>query len=97
MVQIQDDQVTETDLPELRETFSDHVGMTTFDGQLLRIEFQVTRLDTPKPPDPPTGRRYPVCRLVLTGPAAAALYNALGTMIAAVSQSAPSRAPPTKQ
>ena len=33
-----------------------------FDGQSLRIEFAVTRIDEVKPNMPITGRRYPACR-----------------------------------
>jgi hypothetical protein len=58
------------DLPQLAETFSDSIENTFFDGQSLRIEFCVSRLDALKPQNVPTGRRYPACRLVLS-PAAA--------------------------
>ena len=37
-----------------------------FDGQSLRIEFGVTRLDDVKPNTPITGRRFPAQRMVLT-------------------------------
>ena len=69
------------DRPELSETFVDAVGLSTFDSQHFRLELQVTRLDEPKPPQPPTGRRYPVARLVLTVPAAIDLHNKLGSFV----------------
>jgi hypothetical protein len=33
------------DIPDLPETFADSIGQWIFDGQNLRIEFTVTRLD----------------------------------------------------
>ena len=53
------------DRPDISETFADSVSGLIFDGQSLRIEFAVTRLDEVKPNMPITGRRYPACRLVL--------------------------------
>ena len=65
-MQIPDERIQFVDIPELAETFADSVGSFTFDGQALRVEFCVTRHDQPKPPQPPSARRYPACRLVLT-------------------------------
>ncbi len=47
------------DRPEIAETFADSVTGVVFDGQTLRIEFSVTRLDEIKPDTPITGRRRP--------------------------------------
>ncbi len=47
------------DRPEIAETFADSVAGVVFDGQTLRLEFAVTRLDEVKPNAPITGRRYP--------------------------------------
>ena len=58
------------DLPELGETFADSVGPWFFDGHTLRIEFTVSRFDDAKRDADPTGRKIPVCRMVLTPPAA---------------------------
>ena len=63
------------DRPELAETFADHLRQVIFDGNTLRIEFGVTRLDEAKPNAAPSGRRYPSCRLVLTSSAAVELMN----------------------
>jgi hypothetical protein len=63
------------DRPDVLETFADSIEGTFFDGQTLRIEFCVNRLDPLKPNTPPTGRRYPACRLVLTPAAAVELMN----------------------
>src|ERR1700751_2484156 len=54
------------DRPDMVENFADSVTGLIFDGQTLRIEFSVTRLDEVKPHAPITGRRYPTCRLVLS-------------------------------
>ena len=58
------------DVPELSETFADSVGPWFFDGHTLRIEFTVSRFDNAKRDADPTGRKIPVCRMVLTPPAA---------------------------
>ena len=36
-----------------------------FDGQTMRIEFGITRMDEVKQGQQLSGRRYPACRLVL--------------------------------
>jgi hypothetical protein len=76
-VQTQPPQFTFVDLPELAETFADHVRMISFDGQTLRIEFCVSRVDQVKPDAPATGHRYPCCRLVLSTGATLELMNQL--------------------
>src|SRR5262249_27739307 len=53
------------DRPECAETFADSITGVFFDGQTLRIEFSVSRLDQAKPGAPLTGHRIPACRLVL--------------------------------
>jgi hypothetical protein len=72
------------DRPEVSETFSDAIEGTSFDGQTLQIEFCVSRLDPLKPNSPPTGRRYPACRLVLTPSAAVELMNRMQQISAAM-------------
>ncbi len=54
------------DRPEVSEVFADSIRAISFDGQTMRIEFCVTRMDEPIPPNPQTGKQYPVCRVVLT-------------------------------
>jgi hypothetical protein len=80
-------QVRFEDRPEVSETFADSSRAVTFDGQTMRIEFCTIRMDEPKPPNPPTGRQYPVCRLVLTPNAAVDLFNKLQQIMAALEQS----------
>ena len=63
------------DRPEVSETFADFVQRIQFDGQTLRIELCVSRLDDNKPSTPATGKRFPTCRLVLSTGAAIDLMN----------------------
>lgn len=74
------------DRPECMETFADSVSQLYFDGQSLRIEFAVTRLDEIKPNTPITGRRYPAQRVVLTPLAAADLINRMQQVATALAQ-----------
>ena len=57
---------------DVTETFADSINNVYFDGQSLRIEFGITRLDDIKPNAAVTGRRYPAQRMVLTPMAAVA-------------------------
>jgi hypothetical protein len=74
------------DRPDIAETFADSVSGLVFDGQSLRVEFAVTRLDEVKPNSPITGRRYPACRLVLPPAAAVDLINRMQQIGAALTQ-----------
>jgi hypothetical protein len=74
------------DLPECSETFADAVNGVFFDGQSLRIEFGITRMDEMKKDAPLTGRRYPACRLVLPPAAAIELINRMQQTAAALEQ-----------
>ena len=72
------------DRPDLFETFADSVGPWSFDGNTLRIEFMVTRLDPPKKDEPRSGRQHPVCRLALTASGAVELLNHCRQLTAAL-------------
>ena len=74
------------DRSDCDETFADSINNLSFDGQALRIEFGVTRLDERKADAPLTGRRYPACRLVLTPVAAVDLINKMQQVGAALAQ-----------
>jgi hypothetical protein len=74
------------DRPEIAETFADSVAGVVFDGQTLRLEFAVTRLDEVKPNAPITGRRYPTCRIVLPPTAAIDLINRMQQIATALAQ-----------
>jgi len=69
------------DLPEVSETFVDHLQTILFDGTTLRLELCVTRMEEPRPPNPMTATRYPTCRLVMPAPAMLELYNQLTGLI----------------
>jgi hypothetical protein len=73
------------DKPDCAETFADSINSVFFDGQTMRIEFGITRMDDMKKDQPLTGRRYPACRLVLAPAAAIDLINKMqqtGTALA---------------
>ncbi len=74
------------DNPEAKEIFADSVTSAYFDGQSLRIEFGITRLDEVKPNTQVTGRRYPAQRMVLTPSAAVELINRMQQVAAALAQ-----------
>src|SRR3954471_19216100 len=63
------------DRPEVAEIFADFVQRIQFDGQTLRFEFCVSRLDDQGTAGTPSGSRYPACRLVLSATAAVDLMN----------------------
>jgi hypothetical protein len=74
------------DLPDCKETFADSITSAYFDGQSMRIEFAITRLDEVKPNTPVTGRRYPAQRMVLTPSAAVELINRMQQVGSALAQ-----------
>jgi len=74
------------DRPELAETFADSINVLLFDGQNLRIEFGVSRVDEMKPNVSISGRRYPACRLVLTPSAAVDLINRMQQVASVLTQ-----------
>lgn len=82
------------DRPDLAETFADAISGLIFDGQSLRIEFAVTRLDEVKQNGPIAGRRFPACRLVLTPAAAVDLINRMQQVGAALAQAGLTKATP---
>jgi hypothetical protein len=83
------------DRADMAETFADSVTGLTFDGQTLRIEFGVTRLDNVQPNAPITGRRYPACRLVLPPTAAIDLINRISQIGAALKKAGVAKAAPS--
>ena len=74
------------DRPELGEIFADSITNLAFDGQSLRLEFGITRMDEVKPNTSMTGRRYPAARLVLPPGAAVELINRMQQIAAALTQ-----------
>ena len=84
------------DRVDIAETFADSITGLIFDGQTLRIEFGVTRLDDVKANAPRTGRRYPACRIVLPPAAAVDLINRMQQIGAALTQAGVVKAAPAK-
>ncbi len=82
------------DRPDVVETFADSINHVYFDGQSLRLEFGITRLDEVKPNSPVTGRRYPAQRMVLTPIAAVELINRMQQVGAALTQAGVLKANP---
>lgn len=72
------------DRPEVAEVFADFVNRVQFDGQTLRFEFCVSRLEDQRPPAAAAGKRYPACRLVLSATAAVDLMNKMQQITAAL-------------
>jgi hypothetical protein len=89
------------DRPDCMETFADCITGLAYDGQTLRLEFGVTRVDEVKPNAPVNGRRYTACRLALSPAAAIDLINKMQqianalTQAGVVKQTAP--VPPTER
>lgn len=79
------------DRPELAETFADSINSLLFDGQSLRIEFGVLRIEEMKSNVPVKGARFPACRLVLTPAAAIDLINKMQQVASALTQAGVAR------
>ena len=71
------------DRPEIAETFADFVNRIQFDGQTLRLEFCVTRIED-QAAGGAKGTRYPACRLVLSAAAAVDLMNKMQQITASL-------------
>ena len=84
------------DRPEVGEVFADFVNRVQFDGQTLRFEFCVTRLDDQRPQGGISGKRYPSCRLVLSSAAAVDLMNKMQQITATLIKSGVLKADPPK-
>ena len=70
------------DVPAINETYADTVQGMMFDGQSVRLELCVTRMDEPKKGSAEiTGRRQTACRVVLPLSAALDLSSKLGRMM----------------
>jgi hypothetical protein len=83
------------DRPEVSEIFADFVQRIQFDGQTLRLEFCVSRLDDQKGPNAVEGKRYPACRLVLSASAAVDLMNKMQQITAGLIKAGVLKAEPT--
>jgi hypothetical protein len=74
------------DRVDVGETFADSIRSCIFDGQVMRIEFTVSRFDDPGALGVLEGRQVPVARLVLNRAAVGDLFNRLGQLSNAIKQ-----------
>jgi hypothetical protein len=76
------------DVPSITETYADTVQGLIFDGQSVRLELCVTRMDEPKKGNGAqlTGKRQTACRVVLPLSAALDLSTKLGRMMATLAK-----------
>ena len=79
-------QIQYIDRADVTETFANSMGKCFFSEGVANIELCVTRLDKPDPQKPPTGRKYPSCRLVLTPQAVIQLFHGLNAVMLAMEQ-----------
>jgi len=70
---------------EIRESFVDNVGSLFFDGQILRLEFAVARVNQLEPETKPTGERHVVARLALTLPCTIDLISQMRMLAESIS------------
>jgi hypothetical protein len=75
------------DVPAISETYADTVRGMMFDGQSVRLELCVTRMDEPKNGNGQlTGKRQTACRVVLPLSAALDLSSKLGRMMTSLAK-----------
>ena len=82
------------DRPEIAETFVDVVEKMFYDGQVLRLEFCVNRLDEQKFGAPPAGKKVTACRLVMSASGAVDLFGKLQPLMAMLQQQGVIKAAP---
>jgi len=72
------------DQPQISEIFADSLERIRFDGQTLRLEFCVTRMDDPKELQAMTGKKYTACRLVMPPHGLLEMFDKLNAMVSAL-------------
>ena len=83
-MKLPEDQVQYIDRFDVSETFVNSLGNWIFSDGVANIELCVTRLNKPEPPNPPSGKKYPVCRLVLTPQLVIELFQSLNSILGAM-------------
>jgi hypothetical protein len=74
--------IQDVDVPSICETYADAVRGMMFDGQSVRMELCVTRMEEPKDGSGElTGKRQTACRVVLPLSAALELSSKLSSML----------------
>jgi hypothetical protein len=82
MTQAATSKIEYVDVPSISETYADTVRGMVFDGQSVRLELCVTRMDEPaKGATELSGKRQTACRVVLPLSAALDLSTKLGRMM----------------
>lgn len=75
------------DVPGIAETYADTVRGMMFDGQSVRLELCVTRMEEPaRGTNELTGKRQTACRVVLPLSAALDLSTKLGRMMSTLAK-----------
>jgi hypothetical protein len=75
------------DVPGISETYADAVRGMMFDGQNVRLELCVTRMEEPQTgADQLTGKRQTACRVVLPLATALDLSSKLGRVLTTLAQ-----------
>ena len=75
------------DVPSISETYADNVRGMMFDGQSVRLELCVTRMDEPQNGSSEiTGKRQTACRVVLPLSTAVELSTKLGRMMSTLAK-----------
>jgi hypothetical protein len=79
-------QLQYVDHPDVSETFADNLEPLLMDGQTIRLEFTVNRVDRPNPPAtaPISGSRHTACRVVLPAMALMAIASQINGLMAAL-------------
>ncbi len=75
-------QLAYVDRPEILETYVDSLWRVYFDGQTIRMDFAVHRLDDPQPQVPPTGKAFTAARIVMPVAAMVNMLNKLQDVVA---------------
>lgn len=83
-MKLQKNQIVYTDRLDVTETFANSIDKCFFTEGMANIELCVTRLNKPDPPNPPTGKKYPACRLILTPQAVIQLFQGLNGIMGAM-------------
>ena len=83
-MKLSENQIEYMDRIDVTETFVNSMGKCFFSEGVANIELCVTRLDRPLPPNPPTGKKYPASRLVLTPQAVIQLFQGLNGIMGAM-------------
>jgi hypothetical protein len=73
--------LTYEDRPGIAETYVDSLEKLMLEGPIARLEFVVNRLDEPKPPRPPSGKKQTAARIVMPIPAFVEMFGKMNGMM----------------